>query len=270
MQRPKAWLPFGGQPLLVRVVEALRRAFEHVVVVGAEGQDLPFTGATVLRDGLAARGPLAGIQAALIGAGTPAVFAVSCDAPFLQPALARHMAHLAEGHDAAVPRWQDRLHPLLAVYSTRLLPAVSRLLKEDRLRPVFLLDEGDVRIVEEDEILAADPHGLSFCNMNSPDEYAAAVEAIPVRVTFELFGPPRLLAGGSEVAVDVPRPALLGSALAALAREAPALVGSVLDVHGIPSPAYLVSVNGREFTVDRGRTLADGDRLLLLSASAGG
>ena len=270
MGRPKAWLPFAGAPLLQRVVERLRRVFPEVLVVGAEGQELPPVSAPVARDRLPARGPLGGLEVALGSVSLPVVFAVSCDAPFLQPALARRMAQLAQGFEAAVPRWEGRLNPLLAVYRTSLLPAVSRLLRDHRLRPAYLLQEVRTRIVEEEELRAVDPAGLSFVNMNGPDDYAAALATAPPEVTFELFGQPCMLAGMREVAVDVAGSPTVASALAALARAAPALVGPVLDASGVPGPGFLLSLGGRRFTHDLDREVADGERLLLLAAAAGG
>jgi molybdopterin-guanine dinucleotide biosynthesis protein A len=270
MGTPKAWLSFGGVPLLVHIVERLRAAFEEVVVVGAGGRELPDAGVPVVHDVRDARGPLGGLEAALRSISMPRVLAVSCDAPFLQPALLRRLASLADGHPAAVPRREGRLHPLLAVYSRDLLPHVSRLLDEGRLRPLFLLEEAGARVVEEDELRDCDPTGLSFVNLNTPDDYAAAVAAAPARVTVELYGQPRLLAGRREIPVDVPGPATARGALAALARDAPDLVGPVLDPAGGLGPGFLLSLDGRTFTADEEVAAADGARLLLLASSAGG
>ena len=270
MGRSKAWLPFDGVPLLAGIVERLRSAFDEVLVVGAEGRELPEAGVPVVRDRRAGRGPLAGLEAALSSAAAARVLAVSCDAPFLQPALLRRLASLAEGYPAAVPRRDGRLHPLLAVYSRALLPHVSRLLDEERLRPLFLLEEAGARIVEADELHDCDPHGLSFVNLNTPEDYDAAQAAAPARVTVELFGQPRLLAARREIAVDVPRPAAARGALAALAREVPDLVGPVLDPPDRLGPGFLLSLDGRTITADEEVELRHGDRLLLLASSAGG
>lgn len=270
MGRPKAWLPFGGEPLLRRVVDRLRECFAEVVVVAAADQELPETNAPIVYDRRPARGPLGAIETALGSVAAPAVFAVSCDTPFLQAALTRRVADLAREWDVVVPRWEGRLHPLCAAYRTSLRTAVSRLLDAERLRPVFLLEETRSRILDEEEIRTLDPAGLSFVNANTPEEYAAAVAAAPPRIVFELFGQPRILTGRREVAVDVPPPATVRSALDALARAAPALVGPVLGLDGELGPGFLLSLGGREFTREAGRQVADGDRLLLLASSAGG
>jgi molybdopterin converting factor small subunit len=87
-----------------------------------------------------------------------------------------------------------------------------------------------------------------------------------VEVTVELYGMPRQRAGRSELRVSA------GTAAAAL-RAAAALcpgLGAVLRTDGGLSRHCLLSLNGREFLTDLTRPLEEGDRLLLLSADAGG
>src|SRR6516162_8765549 len=67
MGRPKAWLPFGDELLLPRVVRLLRQAVDPVVVVAAPDQDVPPLpdGVAVVRDEAKGRGPLQGLAAGL-------------------------------------------------------------------------------------------------------------------------------------------------------------------------------------------------------------
>ena len=65
MGRPKAWLPFGGEVMLVRVVRLLGEVVSPLVVVAAPGQDVPALPAdvAVVRDPERGRGPLQGLAA---------------------------------------------------------------------------------------------------------------------------------------------------------------------------------------------------------------
>src|SRR6185312_15898389 len=67
MGRPKAWLPFGGEVMLPRVVRLLGEVVAPVAVVAAPGQDLPPlpAGVDVVRDEEEGRGPLQGLAAGL-------------------------------------------------------------------------------------------------------------------------------------------------------------------------------------------------------------
>jgi molybdopterin converting factor small subunit len=81
----------------------------------------------------------------------------------------------------------------------------------------------------------------------------------------EFFGIPRERAGVTDVELHA---ATLGEACAALAARFPSLNGLV-TADGL-HPTVAASVNGDVFVRDPGTTLAAGDRLLILSADAGG
>jgi molybdopterin converting factor small subunit len=86
------------------------------------------------------------------------------------------------------------------------------------------------------------------------------------QVTLEFFGIPRLRAGRPHLTVAA---ATVGAALAAAVRDCPGLAG-LLGADGRLDRHYLLSRDGREFLTDPARPLADGDRLVLLSADVGG
>src|SRR5262245_34047549 len=85
MGRPKAWLPFGGELMLPRVVRRLREAVEPVVVVAAPAQEVPSLPdeVAVVRDEVEARGPLQGLLAGLdaLEGRSDAAFLSACDVP---------------------------------------------------------------------------------------------------------------------------------------------------------------------------------------------
>jgi molybdopterin converting factor small subunit len=85
-------------------------------------------------------------------------------------------------------------------------------------------------------------------------------------VTVELFGISRARAGRGEVVVAA---ATAREALVALTAACPALVG-LLRPDGRLSPHFLLSLDGRRFVTELEQPLQTGDRLLLLSADAGG
>ena len=94
MGRPKAWLPFGNELLLQRVVRILRQVVEPVVVVGAPAQEIPPlpSEVRVVRDDRDHLGPLSGLAGGLaaLGASVEAAYLSSCDVPFLQPTFVSH------------------------------------------------------------------------------------------------------------------------------------------------------------------------------------
>lgn len=176
MGRPKAWLEFGGRPLLHHLVERMSRVFPEVLVVAAPGQALPVTHARVIHDEHPGEGPLAGLAAGLQAISQPLAFVASCDAPFLNPQLARALVDRADEFDAVVPEWHGRLQPLHAVYRASLQPVVAHQLVRGRRRMMELVGLLHARIITEPELQRLDPHGYSFHNINTPEEYQRALE----------------------------------------------------------------------------------------------
>lgn len=199
MGSPKAWLDFGGEPLLARVVRTVRRACAPVIVVAAPGQDVPPLppDVAIARDPLEGRGPLQGIAAGLHALletaggseGVEAAFVSTTDAPFLEPALIARLAALRGGdHDIAVPNMGDHFHPLTAIYACTCLPHIEALLAADRLRPFFLFERvrtvlcNAAMLLADPDLATADPGLRSFENLNTPDDYERALQSLGVRV----------------------------------------------------------------------------------------
>jgi len=183
MGRPKAWLPFGAEWMLQRVVRILSEVAKPIAIVAAPDQKLPPLPAQVMivRDPVEGRGPLQGLAAGLeaLQGTAVAAYASSCDVPFLRPAFVRRMAELRGEHAICVPRVGDFHHPLAAVYRLDVLPLAQRLLSENRPRPFFLFDPLHTRVVSAAELLDADPGLQSLRNLNTPTDYEEAVRELP-------------------------------------------------------------------------------------------
>jgi sulfur-carrier protein len=87
-----------------------------------------------------------------------------------------------------------------------------------------------------------------------------------VCVTVEFFGVPRARAGRAELTVSA---STVGAALAEVAAACPRLA-DMLRPDGRLAPHYLLSRDGERFVSGMGEPLRQGERLLLLSADAGG
>jgi len=184
MGRGKATLPFGdgGEVLLQRVVRRLTWAVgPAVVVVAAAGQALPpLPGyVRVVRDAAPDRGPLQGLAAGLAALPDSAdlVYVTAADAPFLEPAWVARLVALIGPADLALPFAEGRHHPLAALYRRGpVLPAAEVLLEAGgRLGPIALRDVVRTRVVGAEELRDADPSLRTLRNLNTPEEYRAAL-----------------------------------------------------------------------------------------------
>ena len=175
MGRDKASLPFGDESMLDRVVRIVGEAVDEVVVVAREEQAVAGHH-RVVRDPAKGLGPLAGLVAGLEAITADRAFLTSCDAPLLQPAYVRYLLELADGHEVAVPYVGGYHMTTSAVYARSVLSRATALVDAGRLRPLFLIEAVDARIVTEDELRGVDPELHSLRNCNTPEDYARALE----------------------------------------------------------------------------------------------
>ena len=273
MGRPKALLPFDGEPLIVHIVRHLKRVFAETVVVAAPEQELPLLPVALVRDQVAYQGPVSGIYRGLKAATKEVCFVTSCDAPFLDLALISHLLSEISDCDVVVPFWQERFQPLHAVYRRSVAPLLHEQLERGELRPIFLYDKVRTRKVHEDEIRTLDPEGMSFLNMNSPADYDSALQLWrkkhSLSVSVELFGVARMLAKTPLLSLDLAQGATLAQVFSSLADKFPVLVGRVINSEGLIS-GYTCNINGLNFVRAPDAKVNSGDKIFILSADAGG
>lgn len=280
MGRPKALLLFDGEPLIFHLVRTLGRLFSEVVVVAAPEQELPELPVIPVRDEVAHQGPVGGIYYGLRAATRDVGFVTSCDVAFLNLSLISYLISQIANYDVVVPYWEGRFQPLCAAYRKGVTPLLQGQLERGELRPIFLYEKVRTRKVGEDEIRRFDPEGLSFLNMNTPEDYQAAlrrweagrqVSNSSLTCTVELFGVARLRAKTAEVSLELPQDATLAHVFLALAERLPALVGAVIaPERDSLTSGHACNINGRNFVRNPNAKVNAGDRIFILSADAGG
>ena len=98
-----------------------------------------------------------------------------CRVPFLKATYVRRMLELSRGHPVAVPLLDGYHMSTSAVYARDVLPIARRLLREERLRPLFLIREVDALIVSETALREMDPDLAGFRNCNTREAYEQAL-----------------------------------------------------------------------------------------------
>lgn len=174
----KPWRMLGGRPLIDWALAALDQACDQVVVLAADAADMADLPRTIIADRWPGQGPLAALVTAFLDADAQGVLLLAVDLPLARPALLRRLAQAqaqARPPLALAPvgpqGWPEYL---LAYYSRACLPKAQRLLAQGETRIRRLVEA--VRLVTLDpvEVRELDPEGLSFLNLNRPEDLAEA------------------------------------------------------------------------------------------------
>jgi molybdopterin-guanine dinucleotide biosynthesis protein A len=162
--------------MLERVVDALGRAVDQVIVAKAHGQELPHLSADVgvVEDARPGLGPVGGLHAALSSIDGDRAVVVGCDMPFLDPSLLAWLMALDDPHDAVAPMLDGRTQTLHAVYRRACLPALETLLELGRPSLRDMLRLVDVRYLQGAELGDLDRWQRSCTGVNTPEDAARA------------------------------------------------------------------------------------------------
>jgi FdhD protein len=186
MGTDKRRLTVSGRPLLTRAVDALREAVGDVVVVAAAGDGTPLAtlvpGVPIVSDLEPDQGPLGGLVTALSEADADVVVVVPGDHPALSPAVLRTLATtlIADPHLQAALLATDRgPQPLIGAYRTTAAGQIQDLLDGGERRARALLDHLVTTAVPASCWQALDPSGATATDLDTPDDVAAFVAALP-------------------------------------------------------------------------------------------
>ncbi len=151
MGRDKAWLDYGGKPLIVHQLERLSRVFSDVRISAKDPGPYASLGYPVVADEDGVRAPIFGIAASLRALQRP-VFVLAVDLPLFPEILVEHVARrLLEGDVACVVlRSGGKIHGLCAAYRPSVLDRFERNAARGDLSIYGLVTECQGTIEEED------------------------------------------------------------------------------------------------------------------------
>jgi len=170
----------AGESLLKRAAGRLKHLSQEILIVVSQRQarssrslyTYPETKTVV--DLYPGKGSLGGIFTGLVHSSNFLNLVVACDMPFLNLDLLRYMIDSAKGFDVVIPRVDDQLEPLHAIYSRNCLKPMENQIKQGNLKIRGFFESVKVKYVDKDELDKLDPEHLSFFNINTEAELEKA------------------------------------------------------------------------------------------------
>ena len=179
MGRDKAFVPLGGKPIIEHILErtaALGQA--ETILITNRPQAYAHLGLPIFEDILPEKGSLGGIYTAIARSASPYTLTLACDMPFVNPRLLAYMLGL-RGEDGGpwdviVPRVGGHPQGLHALYSRACLAPIRERLEAGQLRVIGFYEAVRARYLDPTEHVPLDPRGLSFFNVNTPEDLQLA------------------------------------------------------------------------------------------------
>lgn len=180
MGKNKLLLPLGDRPLIGHLIARLQDRFARLLVVTDEPALYRSFPVQAVEDIIICpvKNSLTGIHAGLKHAQTPYSFLVAGDMPFVHPAVVEFLCAQADNYDVTVPREGQYYQPLCAVYHQNCILPIEQQLAQENYRIVSFFRQVRVQPVAVAELMRFDPTGLSFFNVNTPEDYQDALRIV--------------------------------------------------------------------------------------------
>jgi molybdopterin-guanine dinucleotide biosynthesis protein A len=173
----KPWLPVGGRPILLRQIDALRRAsLEHIALVGRwMVEERP--PAPVFADAIEDAGSLGGVYTALLVSPADGAIVLAGDMPFVDTPLIEELIRRRDDADAVVPTTDAGSHPLCAWYRRSLALGFKARIDRGELRIRDAIAGVRLHSFGSADTAALDADGTMLMNVNTIADYERACQA---------------------------------------------------------------------------------------------
>ncbi|WP_406844073.1 molybdenum cofactor guanylyltransferase [Flavobacterium soyae] len=165
MQSEKGLVLFQEKPFIEHIIKAILPITEQIKLITAskEYNYLPYE---KMPDIVSDKGPLGGIYTALSNSKTEFNLILSCDIPLISTELLKELiSKHTEEAGITIFASESRLHPLIGIYSKKILPVIKKAIETDELKMMDLLAKVPHQIINIDE-----SENFPLTNINSADE----------------------------------------------------------------------------------------------------
>ena len=177
MGQDKALMPFRGMPLIQYVLGRLSAIADEIIITTNVPDDYHFLDMPLYRDLRPGRGALGGLYTALSSAKGDFVAVVACDMPFASIQFFEMASKLlaTSGADVVIPKTEFGYEPLHALYRRdACIPAIETAIDADKWKVISWFEQVKVHALSPEETVVFNADGLTFWNLNTPEDFAKA------------------------------------------------------------------------------------------------
>ncbi|MCY3721611.1 MAG: molybdenum cofactor guanylyltransferase [Candidatus Poribacteria bacterium] len=194
MGENKALMRLGDNSLIGHVIHRMCLVTNELLLITNSPAEYAHLDVPMHGDILLGTGALGGIYTGLKRASHNTVLCVACDSPFVEPKLLTYLVSVLGEYDAVMPYTHREIHAshndvqitlqtLCAAYSKRCLPIIKSMLRDSELRVHALQERAHIKRVSPEVWQAFDPEGMSFFNINTPEDLESADAYMSMQTT---------------------------------------------------------------------------------------
>ena len=176
MGQDKGLCMLGDKPMAAYGLELLE-TFCDEVLISANGDEYLQFGKPVIKDEIKNTGPIGGLYSAIKAAKHEDILVLSCDMPFVNEALFRHIIAQSNHCLAAIPADGDLLEPTCGYYNKKILPFIEEQIRKQKYSLRHLLEKAGYKKITLSAGMPFDTRHLFF-NVNSPGDLQKAGKII--------------------------------------------------------------------------------------------
>jgi molybdopterin-guanine dinucleotide biosynthesis protein A len=180
MKQDKGLMLVNGKPMVQHLID-VSQSLKLKTILIANNTEYTAFGIPVYEDVYKESGPLGGIHSGFTHSQTPRIIVLSCDTPFVNTALIKHLIEASNSHDITVPRHGFKTHPLIGVYSRNILNLLIESIDNNNLRVIDLIKKTIHLTLDVTTTFSAD----IFENINTKKDLYAQVNIKPFGIIKE-------------------------------------------------------------------------------------
>jgi len=181
MGEDKALMPIIGKTSLIEyILDQINNLGAERLIISNDVKKYERLGLPVYPDVYPQVGPLGGLYSAIYHSKYNYCLILACDMPFVNLPLIDFMVKQAPHFDVVIPRWkpEDYAEPFRAIFSKACLNPIREAIASGKKRVISFFREVEIRYIDAEEISKFDPDGLTFFNVNTPEDLLEAQKII--------------------------------------------------------------------------------------------
>jgi len=165
MQSEKGLVLYQNKPFIEHIIEAALPISGNIQLI-TNTNDYDYLGYKKIKDIIIDKGPIGGIYTALANSETELNLILSCDIPLISTEILLELTQKhSENFEVSLFEEATRIHPLIGIYSKKLIPILKKAIDENDLKMMNLLSK-----VRHQKLYVEESKSNLFKNINSLTE----------------------------------------------------------------------------------------------------